>query len=1452
MPAVIRADELSTLINDGKYAKAVEHVEKSIPANQRTVEIWLKYADALDKSGADKQKVLKAFVDAQKVQPSDPRIFAAMGDFYTRQKNYEEAMKPYQKWYLLERTAKAAESMAICAMNLKLFEKARDAAESAVMLDSNSIEARKVLSFLYFNDKDWAAAALQLEAIVLKAKDDVTLWKKLARCYEELKNRDKLVIAAGRIVSLDPKDIRSRGIMAEYYLDKKDTPAALAMLKELAVLTPEDAKIFKQLYRISTESGQKKDAILYLRNFLILDSTDAASYKTLGDLLNEQKNSAEAIEAYRKALALKPTLTDIYRPYMALILEKKLDDEAITVMPKAVAAGEVDAATYAAIGNIHKKRKQCATAIGFYQSALKTDVKNLTVLSALAECQAATGKTADALLNYQQVVMLNPDAVAEYKLLGDLLMSQNKTDDAITNYKKYLEKSPGDESILSVVGMYYHDKKMCAEALPYLEKIKTPKLQTVSLIVKIGDCHYQASNYPKTIEYYAKARTLNPPAAVLKEILKPLAISYEKTGAPVDAAKAYEAYVKLPGVKDADASYKQAALRESGDRQAAVVLYVANIKAFPEDARSYARLGSILAEDPAQAAKATEMLQKAATLAPNDTLVLQNLCDAYHATGNTAKELAAAVKITALLPENLVANQRAGAILYKKKQYVQAIVHLERVAAVQPKDVDVLLMLAEAQVQTKNPQKAVEVFGKAKDIQPENVKIWLSLITAADAAGQKDKAAEFRAGLAELDKKIIAKDAKAIDSRNRLAEYLYAKNDFDAAFPIYKDLAVLTPKDKQVLSRLVDITQKKGKGGDALAYLKQYVELDGGNAKAHVNLGNLYYEQKKNDEALTEYRAAVKLDSTLSGFFLRYGELVVAKNLDDEAVDVLNAAIKNNEADQKVYVTLGKIYQKKKQYTQAIAMFKKASNNDPKNLELLSLLGECQASNNDVAGAVLTFEQVVMLNPQATEEYKSLGDLQIKQNKTDDAIQSYLKYLMKAPQDEAVARTVGIYKYEKKQYQEAIRWLEPIKNASLLSRELLLALGDSYYQTGNCAKVCTIFSQLRTKKVNDETLKKILRPLGECYEKTNDIAKAAEAYEAYTALPGVADADASYLRAFLKEKNDPKAAEALYLKNVKTNPKDPRSFVRLGMMYADNPATVTKAIEQFNQAVTLNPKDVVVLQKLAQIWNSLKNDARELDTYKKLLAQDPSNLDANRRAGALLMKTKQYAKAIECLEIVQATSAQNAEIMLMLSEGYMKTNRKEKGVELLAKVQSMQKDNPELTFQLYSIYKELGKADDAEKMIKQLIALKKDNKYRILLAGDLIDQKRFDEAKAVTDEILKTDQMNLDGLMFLGKIQASQKKFDDAVETFKMVSYIKENYAPASYERAEIYLTQNQLDRAKSYYEKALEADPKYGLAEYGLARIAKAQNNTAEYTAHLNKAKELCPDNKEIAAEGK
>jgi tetratricopeptide (TPR) repeat protein len=154
--------------------------------------------------------------------------------------------------------------------------------------------------------------------------------------------------------------------------------------------------------------------------------------------------------------------------------------------------------------------------------------------------------------------------------------------------------------------------------------------------------------------------------------------------------------------------------------------------------------------------------------------------------------------------------------------------------------------------------------------------------------------------------------------------------------------------------------------------------------------------------------------------------------------------------------------------------------------------------------------------------------------------------------------------------------------------------------------------------------------------------------------------------------------------------------------------------------------------------------------------------------------------------------------------------------------------------------------------MKQLVEMKRDNKILVMYAKGLAGDGKYKEAEDVIENIKATEPENIEALMILGDVQKSQKKLDAAIETYKEISYINPNYAPALFERAEVHLMQNKHQWAKTFYERALRTDPKFALAELGLARVAKAQKNQGAYTEHLEKAYKMDPNDQEISAEYK
>jgi tetratricopeptide (TPR) repeat protein len=189
-------------------------------------------------------------------------------------------------------------------------------------------------------------------------------------------------------------------------------------------------------------------------------------------------------------------------------------------------------------------------------------------------------------------------------------------------------------------------------------------------------------------------------------------------------------------------------------------------------------------------------------------------------------------------------------------------------------------------------------------------------------------------------------------------------------------------------------------------------------------------------------------------------------------------------------------------------------------------------------------------------------------------------------------------------------------------------------------------------------------------------------------------------------------------------------------------------------------------------------------------------------------------------------------------------------MELLLKVRELAKDDPEIRFELYEVLSKGNQKEKALTEIKSLVELTHNPKYVLIYAKNLLDGGKVKEAQDAVEDILAADAENLDALMLKALALRAEKKYDEAIEVYKELVYVKTDYAPAFFERAETHLIQNKFQWAETYYKRTLEVDPKFALAEFGLAKIAKVRKDQGAFKLHLENAYKLDPDNIQIKEE--
>jgi Flp pilus assembly protein TadD len=112
--------------------------------------------------------------------------------------------------------------------------------------------------------------------------------------------------------------------------------------------------------------------------------------------------------------------------------------------------------------------------------------------------------------------------------------------------------------------------------------------------------------------------------------------------------------------------------------------------------------------------------------------------------------------------------------------------------------------------------------------------------------------------------------------------------------------------------------------------------------------------------------------------------------------------------------------------------------------------GICLATERRGAEAADTFKKALAVNPHHAGALSALAQLAEVEGRVDEAEASYRKALVESPGDPMIRFNIGRMLIARRQYQEAIAELDPLKLADHPDRpRFLFALGTAYVLSGD-------------------------------------------------------------------------------------------------------------------------------------------------------------------------------------------------------------------------------------------------------------------------------------------------------------------------------------------------------------------------------------------------------------------
>ncbi len=831
-------------------AQAIATLEKYLAVNSKSVEAYARLADLYQKSGMT-EKAKHTLETLISLSPNDPSVYLTLGQYYLKAKNYKEAFTQFDKSNSLKKSAGAQSGIAVAAYNLNRLEAAKEAARSAVLLDSTLWDPHVVLADILMQEKDYLGAVSHVEFMARTQPGNIEYKERLAICYDQNNDKTKLHDLDKEIVAKSATDVPSRVRLAHDADAHSDLTAALKLYKEIVTLQPKNQEALHRLYEITLGQKNYSEAAGYLAHYLEIVPS-AEGERDYGDVLYQLKDYDKALVAYRAAIKLNPAIKGFYKRYAEIVIAKGQQEEVITALSNVIKSGEADVGTYQTLGLIYQKKGVYPKAIEMYQKALMIDPQSVDALSSMAACQAAAGSTNDAIISYEQVVMMDTNATDAYRDLGDIYYQKNDMPSAAKDYKRYLAKTPGDQAVAKKLGKYDFDIKDYAGAIKYLSGLKYQTDDDADYAIIYANACGETRQYKDAIKVLEPLREMKFSARVNRSILKALAVAYENDGQTQKAAEAYAAFCAIPGAGDPDASYKQAFLQEKANPVAAMKIYQANTVQFPKDYRNFLRLGILISAKPEMLSRAIVLLKKTAALAETVPAVWLELGKAYREIGNQDDALAAYRRYNQADPQNPEANKQIGLILAAKDSLTQALTFLEVANMLMPNDPDVMAAMAKGYAASNRQDQAIELLKKAKAGKPNDTDIRYNLCDLYRKTDQNKKAAEEIKDLIE-----IKRNTKYLQAS---AEISVALGDLKAAANTVEDILATEADNIDILMLKAKIQALSKKYDDAIETYKEIQNINPNYAPSLSARADVYLLQSKVKWAETFYQRALKAD----------------------------------------------------------------------------------------------------------------------------------------------------------------------------------------------------------------------------------------------------------------------------------------------------------------------------------------------------------------------------------------------------------------------------------------------------------------------------------------------------------------------------------------------------------------------------------------------------------------
>lgn len=375
-----------------------------------------------------------------------------------------------------------------------------------------------------------------------------------------------------------------------------------------------------------------------------------------------------------------------------------------------------------------------------------------------------------------------------------------------------------------------------------------------------------------------------------------------------------------------------------------------------------------------------------------------------------------------------------------------AVAHLERAAALAPREalfaVNLAAMLSEAQ----RPDAALAALDAFLTRQPGQIDALLQRVSILHRLRRFDEAtavarmavafhrdmarAHHTLGLALIREgqfadaaaafsQAVARDPEAAESWLNRGVALKEAGDPAAAEDSYRRALALTPGDAIVRNNLANVVAAQGRRDEAIGLYRDALARDPGYADAKANLGAALRDAGDMDGALTCLSDAVSQHPAHAGLLNAYGNTLRQAGRIEEAVTALSRAVAVSPAYAEAHNNLGLAFAVKQDLRAAAEHLGRAAALKPDAAVISNNYGALLLRMFRFPEAVAALSNAVARDPDYDEALINLGIAHYMRGEGGEAVTAYRRVLARTPGNGFARYSLGVALLEDQKLSEA-------------------------------------------------------------------------------------------------------------------------------------------------------------------------------------------------------------------------------------------------------------------------------------------------------------------------------------------------------------------------------------------------------------------------------------------------